>query len=473
MPAKSPSSSRRTRETELASPCNQQAVQLAITVHKLHCMGLIAPVGDSTLPASDRLYYSDSFLKTFTATVAQTRELPGGSDGQTIWQISLDRSAFYPTSGGQPFDTGVLNMTSPAGSSVEVPVEQVEEDEDTVWHFVRQPFSAGTQVEGHIDWPRRFDHMQQHTGQHLLSAVFLREVQASTVSFHLGESTSTIDLTSGSIAHHSLERVERIANEIIGEDRPVTAAFVSRSDAEAMLAAGDLRKLPDRQGAIRVITIAALDRNACGGTHVRFTGQIGGLLIRGVEKVSRGVRIEFVCGLRAVCAARSDTAILTETAGLLSSGAPDVPGLLKQMLAEGKAITKERQKLREELAAYQAAELVTQAPLEDGLRLIVRGWKDRDRDFVRLLASRAAAADHSTVVFFCAEEADPVRVVLARSPDLKFNCGVILREALASLGLRGGGSPDLAQGEVPASQETILRTSVTDAIRRAVADTKG
>jgi alanyl-tRNA synthetase len=433
--------------------------------------GVIAPAGDSTLPDLHRLYHSDPFLKAFTATVDQARELPGGADGQTIWQISLDRSAFYPTSGGQPFDTGVLSTTSPAGSLVEVPVDQVEEEEGTIWHFVRQPFSAGTQVQGHIDWPRRFDHMQQHTGQHLLSAVFMRELQAPTVSFHLGESTSTIDLTSGTIAHHSLERVERIANEIIGEDRPVTGSFLSRSDAEAMLAAGDLRKLPDRQGAIRVITIADLDRNACGGTHVRSTGQIGGLLIRGVEKVSRGVRIEFVCGLRAVRAARADAAILTETAGLLSTGAPELPGLLKQMLAESKTSTKERQKLREELATYQAAELVTKAPLENELRLIVRGWRDRDRDFVRLLASRAAAAAHSTAVFFCAEEADPVRVFLARSPDLKFNCGVILREALASLGLRGGGSPDLAQGEVPANQEPLLRTSITDAIHRAISDT--
>ena len=116
------------------------------------------------MPDSDRLYYSDSFLKAFTATVDKVRELPGGSDGQTIWQISLDRSAFYPTSGGQPFDTGLLSTTSPASSPAEIPVEQVEEEEGTVWHFVRQHFSAGTQVQGQIDWPRRFDHMQQHTG---------------------------------------------------------------------------------------------------------------------------------------------------------------------------------------------------------------------------------------------------------------------------------------------------------------------
>ena len=413
---------------------------------------------------SDRLYYSDPFLKTFNAAVTAVREQAG-----SVWQVALNRSAFYPTSGGQPFDTGSLRTTSPTGSNVEVPVEQVEEDESgTVWHFVPQPLSAGAHVEGQVDWSRRFDHMQQHTGQHLLSAVFVRELQAPTVSFHLGDGTSTIDLASPTIAHHSIERVERIANEIIGEDRPVTISYASREEAEGMLARGELRKLPDREGTIRVIDIADFDRNACGGTHVRATGQIGGLLIRRLEKVSRGVRVEFVCGLRAVRAARTDAAVLTETAGLLSTGARELPALIKQMVAEGKTIAKERQKLREELATYQAAEIVKGAPTENRIRLIVRGWKDADRDFVKLLASRTAAAGTSTAVLFRSEEVDPFRVFLARSPDLKFNCGQILKEALASLGLRGGGSPDLAQGEVPAKDEGALRASVVAAIGRAL-----
>jgi alanyl-tRNA synthetase len=424
------------------------------------------------LADSDRLYYSDPYLRTFSAKVAGVRE-PSASESGSVWQISLDRSAFYPTSGGQPFDTGLLRTTSAAGSSDEIPVEQVDEDEaGTVWHLIQKPIANGTQVEGEIDWTRRFDHMQQHTGQHLLSAVFVRELQAATVSFHLGEKTSTIDLTSSSIAHHSMERVERIANEIVGENRPVTISYATRAEAEAMLASGELRKLPDREGTIRVIDIADLDRNACGGTHVRSTGQIGGLLIRSIEKVSRGVRVEFVCGLRAVRAARADAAILTEAAGLLSTGAPELPGLVRQMLVDSKTAAKERQRLREELASYQAFEIVKEAPLENGIRLIVRGWKDRDRDFVKLLASRAAAAAPSTIVFFRAEDADPVRVYLARSADLKFNCGSILKEALASLGLRGGGSPDLAQGEVPAKDETALRASVTDAIHRALSASK-
>ena len=425
--------------------------------------------GDIRLSTTERLYYSDSFLKSFSASVTAVRETPG-INGAQAWQLSLDRTAFYPTSGGQPFDSGLLIAPSHAGANIEIPVEQVEEDEASeVWHFVSQPVSPGTRVEGQINWARRFDHMQQHTGQHLLSAVFAAELNAPTVSFHLGENISTIDLACGPLAHHSLVRVERIANEIIAEDRPVTVRSASRSEADAMLAAGELRKLPDREGSIRLIEIADCDRNACGGTHVRSTGQIGALLLRGVEKVSRGVRVEFACGMRSVRIARSDAAIVNETSALLSIGAAELPAAVTRLLAEGKAGAKERQKLREELAVLQAAGIAAEVPVETGLRLIVRSWKDRDRDFVRLLASRTAAAAPSTAVIFCASEAEPTRIFLARSSDLKFNCGQMLKEELARLGLRGGGSPDFAQGDVPAQNQTALCESLSAAIRQSSA----
>ncbi len=422
------------------------------------------------MQTSERLYYSDSFLRTFTGAVTDVREF-AGSNGELNWRLALNRTAFYPTSGGQPFDTGQLSAPSLDGTALKVSVEQVEEDEQgAVWHFVRKPLVAGTLVEGQIDWERRFDHMQQHTGQHLLSAVFSRELQAPTISFHLGESTSTIDLAAGPLAQQSLERVERIANEIIGEDRQVTTRDLPRGEAEAMLAAGQLRKLPDRQGTIRVIDITDYDKNACGGTHVRSTGQIGGLQVRTVERVSRGVRVEFVCGLRAVRAARADLAILRETSAFLSTGATELAPTVGRLLTEGKANTKEREKLREELAVFQAAKLAMEEPIENGLRLVVRAWRDRDNDYVRLLASRTAIAAPRTAVIFSANDADPVRVFVARSSDLNFNCGRILREALADLGLRGGGSADLAQGEVPAEQEAALRASVSEAIYKAMAE---
>ena len=419
---------------------------------------------------SERLYHSDSFLSTFTGTVTGLRKCATGN-GESAWQLALDRTAFYPASGGQPFDTGQLSALSLDGAALTVPVEQVEDEEESVWHFVREPLAVGTRVEGQVDWERRFDHMQQHSGQHLLSAIFWQQLQAPTISFHLGESTSTIDLASGPLEQHSLERVERLANGIIGEDRPVTSSYVSRVEAEAMLAAGQLRKLPDRQGTIRLIDIEDCDRNACGGTHVRSTGQIGGLLVRTVEKVSRGMRIEFVCGLRAVRSARADFAVLRETAGLLSTGVTELAPTVVRLLAEGKSNAKESQKLREELAVFQAARLAMDVPIESGLRLVVREWRDRNRDYIKLLASRTAKAAPQTAVIFCANDADPVRMFVARSSDLDFNCGQILREALAQFGLRGGGSADLAQGDVPSEQEAALRVSVTDAIFQAVVKT--
>jgi alanyl-tRNA synthetase len=152
---------------------------------------------------SERLYHSDSFLRIFTGAVTDLRKF-AASNGEMTLQLALDRTAFYPTSGGQPFDTGQLRALARDGAVLMVPVEQVEEDEDgTVWHFVREPLAAGTHVEGQVDWERRFDHMQQHSGQHLLSAIFWQELQAPTISFHLGESSSTIDLACGPIAHHS------------------------------------------------------------------------------------------------------------------------------------------------------------------------------------------------------------------------------------------------------------------------------
>jgi alanyl-tRNA synthetase len=418
---------------------------------------------------SERLYYADSFLTTFDAVVTDVREVLR-RDSEAVWQLALDRTAFYPTSGGQPMDQGVLSAVSRGGAALEVPVEQVEEDEQgEVWHFVRKPLTAGTAVRGQIDWERRFDHMQQHTGQHLLSAVFQQELQAPTVSFHLGEGVSTIDLAGSVPARHSLERVERVANEIIGEDRPVTVSYVARAEAEAMLAAGILRKLPERDGQIRLITIADCDRNACGGTHLHSTGQIGGLLVRGVEKVSRGVRVEFACGLRAVRAARADAGWLSEAAGALSVGAADLPAAVARLLNEAKSAAKERQHLREELASYHASRLAVEVQIEDGLRLVERSWKDRDRDYVKILAARTVMAAPETVVIFCAEETNPARVVMARSGSLDIDCGRMLRDALAELGLRGGGSPDLAQGEVPIAQAAALRTKLAETVRQAVA----
>ncbi|HEX3987297.1 MAG TPA: DHHA1 domain-containing protein [Acidobacteriaceae bacterium] len=420
---------------------------------------------------AERLYYKDSFLNSFPAVVTDVRQL-ASSQGESVWQLAFDPTAFYPDSGGQPCDIGLIRATSPGGVGLEIPVESVEEDEHgQIWHTVRKPLSAGTHIEGEIAWDRRFDHMQQHTGQHLLSAIFLRELNAPTVSFHLGDSSSTIDLAGTPLAHHSLERIEQLVNEQIAEDRAVSLRYVSRSEAESMVATGALRKLPDRSGDIRLVEIAGIESNACGGTHVRSTGQIGGLLLRGTEKVSRGVRVEFVCGLRAVRTARADAAILEKATASLSVGAPDIPAAIERLKTEAKSSAKERMDLREQLADYHAARLAVEVQITGGLRLVDRVWKDRDASYVKLLATRLTTAAPSSVAIFCSEDGGKASVFFARSLDLNFDCGRILKDALAQLGLRGGGSADLAQGEVPPEQAQALRASLAGAVRAAATKT--
>lgn len=421
---------------------------------------------------TDRLYYRDSFVRAFTANVTDIREA-SRADGVSIWQIALDRTAFYPASGGQPHDIGTIRATSRNGSVLEVPIESVEEDESgQLWHFTRKPLQAGTAVEGEIDWPRRLDHMQQHSGQHLLSAVFARELNAPTVSFHLGESASTIDLTSQPIAHHSLQRIERIANELIAEDRTVAIRTVERAEAEDLLAAGTLRKLPEREGPMRLIEIAGYDLNACGGTHVRSTGQIGGLLIRSAERVSRGFRVEFVCGLRAVHTARQDFELLGRAAGVLSTKAAEIPSAVERLLAETKAAAKEKHRMLEELATYHATRLVVEEMIEDNLRLVCRMFADRDREYIKMLASRVAASVPRTITLLASTESSPANIVLARSGDIEMHCGEIMREALATLGFRGGGSPDMAQGDLPPDEVVNFLAMMTRDLRDFFAEAR-
>jgi alanyl-tRNA synthetase len=398
---------------------------------------------------SDRLYYADPSLAAFDAHVSDIREV-SRTQGRSLWQIALNRSAFYPTSGGQPHDTGLLTATSSGGALLEAPVLAVEEDEHgEVWHTTPKPLLAGTVVRGYVDWSRRRDHMQQHSGQHLLSAVVYRQLGAATVSFHLGEVSSTIDLAREAISQEELERVEDAVNEIIAEDRAVTMRTIPRQEAEMLLAAGTLHKLPEREGDIRLIEIDDIDLNACGGTHVEATGQIGGLLIRGTERVRQGIRLEFVCGMRAAVTARRDLATLTHAATALSVGRLDVAEAVDRLLAENKAAHKARQKLTEELAAHHAASLLLQHPVQGDRRLVRLTLADQDAGYLKLLASRLIASSAQTCALLATTQDEPARVVVAATADLKIDAGSLLREALSAYGLRGGGSPTMAQGQVP------------------------
>lgn len=408
---------------------------------------------------AERLYYSSAELE-FSAVVTDirlvaTEALEGGAK-QQVWQVALDRTAFYPEGGGQPWDTGVLQATARSGAVLEVPVERVEEDEGTgeIWHFVRKPLVEGTEVMGRVDFARRVDHEQQHSGQHLLSAMFLRELGARTVSFHLGEESSTIDLALCEgverLSGDDLTRVEEAANRVVYEGRPLMTHFVEREFAEIMLARGDLRKLPERPGRMRIVQMQGIEFNACGGTHVANTGAIGAITIRRVEKVRQGWRVEFCCGLRAVRAARRDYALLGGAAGLLSVGMADMPGRVRTLLEEIKGAGKERKVLLEELAGLEAARLIRLSEdagnreRETGNPVVQAVFAGRDVEFCKRVVSRVTAGGLDCVVG-SANGSDGV-IAAGRPAGHDVNAGQALREVLATVGARGGGSAEMAQG---------------------------
>jgi alanyl-tRNA synthetase len=313
---------------------------------------------------AERLYYESAELE-FAARVTDIRLVSAESneagEKDHLWQVALDRTAFYPEGGGQPWDTGVLTAVAKSGARLEVAVERVEEDAaGEVWHFVRKPLVEGTEVTGLVDAARRIDHEQQHSGQHLLSAMFLRELDARTVGFHLGalregQGSSTIDLeVKERPTDDDLRRVEAAANRAVYEQRPMIPHWVEREFAEEMLKRGDLRKLPEREGRMRIVQMQGIEFNACGGTHVRNTGEIGAVLLRKLEKVKQGWRVEFVCGGRAVETARRDFEVLSGVARTLSVGPGDVPMRVEKLLEEKKSLGKEVKKLAAEMKKPEA-----------------------------------------------------------------------------------------------------------------------
>jgi alanyl-tRNA synthetase len=320
-----------------------------------------------THTSAQRLYYDSPILE-FTARVTDIRlvekDPKAAPDSAQLWQVALDRTAFYPEGGGQPWDTGLLIATAPSGTTLEIPVDRVHEDEaGEVWHSVRKPLVEGTEITGRIDFDRRTDHEQQHSGQHLLSAVFLRELNARTVSFHLGAESSTIDLAlpegMDKLSDEDLRHVEESANRIIYENRPLLTHWVERPLAEQMLARGDLRKLPPLEGPFRIVQMQGIEFNACGGTHVRSTGEIGSILLRRIEKVRQGWRVEFVCGLRAIRSARNDYTLLDTVARTLTISRSDVPTRVEKLLEDRKASAKEIKKLSAELTRLTTAKSTT------------------------------------------------------------------------------------------------------------------
>ncbi len=414
---------------------------------------------------AERLYLQDPKLANFRAKVSDIREF-ARKDGVQVWQVALDRTAFYPTGGGQPHDLGMLKATSRSGAELLVPVEDVQEDEaGEVWHTTGKPLLAGTPVECTLDEERRRDHTQQHSGQHLLSALLATKFGLRTVSFHLGQQDTTIDLEAepGDARAPLADRLDAVlteaeedVNRAIARNLAVSVRVVSREQAQALLAAGSLRKLPARAGDMRLVEIPGIDLNACGGTHVAALGEIGSVLLRGTERVKNGLRLHFVCGLRAVRAARGDWRELGNASALLSVGRAEVTAALARLQGEARALAKERLRLREEIASSHAVQLAVEEPFQGGLRLVSRRFAERDPEYLKLLATRLLQAVPHTAAVLAATGSEPATVLIASNLAAGAGrtsraCDVLLRGVLAPYGLRGGGTAELAQAEVPAA----------------------
>jgi alanyl-tRNA synthetase len=396
---------------------------------------------------TERLYYADSSCLEFDAVV-QTCDT---ADGRIL--VTLNRSAFYPTSGGQPNDTGTLG-----GAAV---TDVVDLDDGRIAHVVDRPLEPGAAVCGRIDAARRFDHMQQHTGQHILSAAFDRLFSARTVGFHLGAVVSSLDLDRV-LSPESLAAAENEANRIVWENRPVVIRYASPEEAAGL----QLRKEPTRTGPLRIIDVAEFDRSACGGTHVTQTAQVGVVALRSWEKLRGGLRLEFVCGGRAVREFRRLRDTVAGAIRFVSVAPEDLPEAIERLQQDNKAQQKVLRGFQEQLAAHEAAAMVARGRHIGGATVIVEAPEGWDQAGLKSLVLQAIAQPGVVAVLLSTSE--PSAIVAGRSAGVLVDAGAILKDALARFGGKGGGKPELAQGGGLTGPIEAIRSSVLTAIDRSL-----
>lgn len=384
-----------------------------------------------------RLYYADPLLTSFDALVESCDAV------DDRFHVKLSETAFYPTSGGQPFDRGTLG----GAQVLDVIDDEVAGD---IVHVVTAPLPVGASVRGEIDWPRRLDHMQQHTGQHVLSAAFDRRYGVRTVSFHMGAEVSTIDL-GREVTPAEIAAAERDANHVVWDDRVVNIRYATDAEAAAL----PLRKESVRTGTLRLVEVPEFDLSACGGTHVPRTGMVGIIAVSGWERFKGGSRVSFVCGGRALAAFGALRDVTTAASRVLTIAVSDLPDAIGRMQAQIKDQQRTIKELQEQVTAILAAELrETAVPGLNGARLVVRQQPGWDAGALKFLAAAIVSSPGFVVVL--TGEGTPVPVVVARSADVGFDAGSWIKDATSELGGRGGGRPELAQGGLTAGTTDIL-----------------
>jgi alanyl-tRNA synthetase len=395
---------------------------------------------DSGPMSTHRLYYDDASLQTFSANVLScepSSSVLSESGPIAAWQVLLDRTAFYPTSGGQPNDLGTLGQAN---------ILDVRDAQENVVHIVDRQIARG-HVEGVVDWSRRFDHMQQHTGQHLLSAVFQERFGLPTVSFHLGTEFCTIDLRGPEPSTEILQGAQHAANEVVFQDRPVSVRY---GTAEQFAEIG-VRKEIERRGLLRAIEIESADLQPCGGTHVRSTGQIGLLVVRRCTRVRQDWRVEFACGARADRVARGDFQLAQSLSKRLSSAPEDLMVAVEGLVSERDAHFRSLREALKELAQARAALLISATPVsEKGLRVIAELLHESHPDLLLPLATELAKRESVVVALFHRESG---QFVLAKFPASKADLPGLLKEIFAAHEGKGGGSCDFIRAKLAEARD--------------------
>jgi alanyl-tRNA synthetase len=392
--------------------------------------------------ATRRLYYDDAFQDNFTAQVLSCEVLAEPEDGaaEPRWGVFLDQTLLYPTSGGQPNDFGKLGDANV--------FDVREHDDERILHVVDRPVELG-RIDGCIDWPRRFDHMQQHTGQHLLSAVFQERFGLVTVSFHLGETVSTIDLRGPQPSPLILEGAVRAANAVIFEDREITVRY---GTAEQFAELG-VRKQVERKGILRGIEITGIDLQPCGGTHLRHTGQLGMILIRSCTKIRQDWRVEFLCGGRAESAARADGELISHLSAQLKCAPHELNASVQRLIAEREAGARRLKIMLPKVAESEAASLLlASTPSADGPRVIAHLVSNAEPDYLQYLAT-ALARTTDTVALLADQQTGSV--LFAQNPKAAKDMNGLLKKVFEQLPGKGGGTRDFARGGLATSADSF------------------
>ncbi|WP_019155717.1 alanyl-tRNA editing protein [Robertmurraya massiliosenegalensis] len=377
---------------------------------------------------TQKLYYKDAYIKEFI-----TKGLEQNQDHSGRWYIILNETAFYPTGGGQPCDLGTLNG---------VRVLEVEETEEEIRHYVEERLENIGKVKGEIDWSRRFDHMQQHAGQHILTAAFEELFQIRTVSFHLGKEFCTIDLEIENLSEEILFEVERRANDIILENRPIEAKWVSHSEASEYKLRKELSVTED----IRLVIIPDYDYNGCGGTHPRATSQVSVIKILDWEKQKNMVRVRFICGKRVLIHLHQKHFILKELGQLLSAPEDQLPVVTNKLVDANKAQAKSIANLQETQLQFEAEQLLKSVNEWAGEKVIEHVFENRPVQQLQKLARLITEKNLAINVFFVAENGDKLQFVFSRDQHASFNMKAIVKDILPVINGKGGGSDSSAQG---------------------------